>query len=96
MATYTEVDVPKITLMLMPPHEWIKTYIKDDISVFVSLEDEGHHLSISHKHRLPTKAEVMDARNTLIPNGVKMHVPPEIINNSTTEGVRCVHLWEDK
>ena len=97
MNGYTQMDVPKITLMLMPPHQWIKAYVKDDISAFISLEDEGgHHLSVAHVHRLPTRNEVMDARNAVMPKGVVMHIPPEIANNSNTDGVRCVHLWQDE
>lgn len=64
------------------------------VIAIVSIDGGLHHVSISHKGRLPNYKEIKEARYQLCPNDVTMAqiFPPkeEFVNLHPN----CLHLWE--
>ena len=52
------------------------------------------HISISHRHRLPTWDEIADVRYALVPDDVTMAMllPPS--NQYVNEHEFCMHCWQ--
>lgn len=88
--TYTQVDNPKTSNIV----EGTKTYQKGLLTIMVSPEPEGWHMSIAHPERFPTWAEIKQARYILLPDEITMAqlLPPaaEYVNLHNN----CFHLWE--
>ena len=75
------------------PH--CKAFFFDDCKVFVGNEPEvGWHLSISHRRRFPSWAEVRDARYEFCPGNISMVMvfPPKEEYVNIHEN--CFHLYQ--
>ncbi|MEA2090951.1 MAG: hypothetical protein U9O83_01135 [Campylobacterota bacterium] len=64
------------------------------VIAIVTVDAGMHHISISHRGRLPNYKEIKEARYQLCPNEIKMAqiYPPkeEFVNLHEN----CLHLWE--
>lgn len=89
---YTEIEVPAVTIDMLPPHKWVKAYKKDDLAIIISLENpDGYHLSVSHANREARMNELIQAREALLPRDVVMN-----IGAIPGSDPNILHMWELK
>lgn len=94
MSKYVEIQVPKVTRIMLPTGTEIHAYRNDLLVMMVSIEDGKYHLAISHPHRYPSWNEIKEARYELIPDNLTMAMllPPKLQYVNVHKN--CFHLWE--
>lgn len=87
--------VPELLLSLSPSIKgWQRRTRDGTLSLYVGLEPDGWHLSISHSARYPTWDEIKDARYQFCPNEVTMAMLLPPIEQYVNIHERTFHLWQ--
>lgn len=73
---------------------WVRAYRRGSLAVFVSIESDHWHMSISHPTRYPTWDEIKTARYGLCPKEITMvmFLPPQ--DEYVNVHANCFHLHE--
>jgi len=76
--------------------EGAKAYSLGNCTIFYTIDENRHHLSISNPNRYPTWEEISFIRYALIPDEIPMAMvlPPK--EKYVNLHKNCFHLWEIK
>lgn len=72
----------------------VETYKMESCKIFVGIEAGLYHLSISCEKRLPSWAEIQEARKRLLPENKSFAMAFPKKGHYVNHHKYCFHLWE--